>query len=463
MIRLFHVYFPERTILLAATEALLIIAALFLVSVPGIATPAPAATLYIRDILRILIASSVVMLCMHYYDLYDTSLLHNPSAVLPRIIQVLGTACLLLAVLYYVYPVAQLSRGPFVIWILLIGIFLGGWRQLFALVNRSPRLRQPVLLLGQGAVAQSLASEIGSRPHLGLELVGYVGESSATAESLSSLRCLGKMESLRELVENWRIGRIILTMSEQRGRLPVDELLKLKSKGIAVQDGADVFEAVTGRVMLESLRPSWLLFSDGFGVSSLTLLYKRLASIVISSAGLTLTLPFMVLAAIAIRLDSRGPVIFRQQRIGKGGKPFTLYKFRSMSVNADADGVVRPARKQDARITRVGRWLRKLRIDELPQLYNILRGDMYCIGPRPFTPNLERDLEQQIPFYGQRWSVKPGATGWAQVRRGYNETLEDNREKLSYDLFYIKNLSFGLDCLILFETIKILILGRGGR
>jgi lipopolysaccharide/colanic/teichoic acid biosynthesis glycosyltransferase len=252
-------------------------------------------------------------------------------------------------------------------------------------------------------------------------------------------------------------------MEDRRRALPVETLLRMKTRGILVQDGSDVYEAVTGKVPLDSLRLSWLLFSPGFRVSQSMLLYKRVASLVISTLGLVVTLPLMGLIALAIRLDSEGPVIFRQKRIGQDGKAFTLYKFRSMRTGTDPDEQIVPAQENDERFSRVGRWLRRNRLDELPQLYNILRGDMCLVGPRPFVPEQEEECVHQIPFYSQRWSVKPGATGWAQVHNGYCATLDDNREKLAYDLFYIKNLSLGLDVLILFETIKILVLGRGAR
>ncbi len=206
-----------------------------------------------------------------------------------------------------------------------------------------------------------------------------------------------------------------------------------------------------------------MFFAPAIHVSRLLLLYKRAASIALSILALIVTAPLMALIALAIWLDSGGPILFRQQRVGKGGKLFTLYKFRSMYPAADGDGDFKPAQENDERFTGVGRWLRRYRLDELPQLYNILRGDMYFIGPRPFAQQEEEELAQQIPFYPQRWAVRPGATGWAQVRNGYCASLKDNAEKLSYDLFYIKNLSVGLDLLILFQTTKILLLGRGGR
>jgi lipopolysaccharide/colanic/teichoic acid biosynthesis glycosyltransferase len=224
-----------------------------------------------------------------------------------------------------------------------------------------------------------------------------------------------------------------------------------------------MYETLTGMVPLESLKLSWLLFSRGFRASRPMLLYKRATSIIFSLVGLLLALPLMAVIAVAIRLDSKGPVLFRQERLGLRGTIFKLNKFRSMVKDADADGVYRPAQENDLRFTRVGRWLRRARLDELPQLWNILRGDIYFVGPRPFVPNQEREYAEKIPFYGQRWSVRPGATGWAQVNREYCVTLEDNAEKLAYDLFYIKNMSLGLDLLIAFRTIKILLLGRGGR
>jgi lipopolysaccharide/colanic/teichoic acid biosynthesis glycosyltransferase len=237
----------------------------------------------------------------------------------------------------------------------------------------------------------------------------------------------------------------------------------LKSRGVSIQDGPELYEAVTGKISVGSLRLGWLLFSPGFRVARSLVMYKRVCSVIFSSLSLILILPLMALIALVIRIDSGGPVIFRQKRIGQDGNVFTLYKFRSMINGADQDGNHRPAEKMDSRFTRVGRVLRRTRMDELPQLFNILRGDMHFVGPRPFVPSQEQECLEHIPFYRQRWVVKPGATGWAQVNRGYNVTLDDNEEKLSYDLFYIKNISVGLDLLILFKTAKILLLGRGSQ
>ena len=463
MVRLFHVHFASRTLLLVASEAVLISLALLGAIILRFRGDVEMALLYEGGVLRIGIASVVLMLCMHYYDLYDSLVLRRPVEVLTRLVQVLGTTSIILAGLYYIYPDVQLGRGPFMLWILLAGVILVGWRLLFLVLNKSARLTDRAVLLGSGPMALSLSSEIESRPELGMKVVGYVEAPAADDRGVNGLEYLGDIQELPALVAQRQVNRVILTMSDRRGRLPMNMLLDLKGHGLVVQDAPDVYEAVTGRISLDSLRPSWLLFSEGFRISHFLLIYKRLTSVLFSTLGIVVTAPLMVLIAAAIRLDSPGPALFRQKRVGKGGKVFTMYKFRSMRMNADADGNPKPAVKDDARITRAGHWLRRLRLDELPQLFNIFKGDMYFIGPRPFVPNMEEQLCEQIPFYSQRWLMKPGATGWAQVRRGYCATLEDNIEKLGYDLFYIKHLSFGLDCLVLFETLKILLLGRGGR
>lgn len=463
MVRLFNVHFASRTLLLVASEAVLISLALLGAIILRFRGDVEMALLYEGGVLRIGIASLVLMVCMHYYDLYDSLVIRRPVEVLTRLVQVLGTASIILAGLYYIYPDVQLGRGPFMLWILLAGVILVGWRLLFLALNKQARLTDRTVLLGSGPMAISLSSEIEARPELGMKLVGFVEAPAVGDRSMNGLQYLGDIPELPALVAQRQVNRVILTMSDRRGRLPVDMLLDLKGHGLVVQDAPEVYEAVTGRISLDSLRPSWLLFSEGFRVSYFLLFYKRLMSVLFSTLGIVATAPLMVLIALAIRLDSPGPAMFRQKRVGKDGKVFTMYKFRSMRLNADAGGNPKPAVKDDDRITRAGRWLRRLRLDELPQLFNIFKGDMYFIGPRPFVPYMEEQLSHQIPFYSQRWLMKPGATGWAQVRRGYCATLDDNVEKLGYDLFYIKNLSVGLDCLILFETVKILLLRRGGR
>ena len=460
MIRLFNVYFPGRTLLLALTEGVLSVLTLLAAMCVWFGRDVDLAILYDHGLLRVLFASTVCVLCMYYYDLYDSFVMRTFREVVSRVVHVLGTVCIILAVVYYAYPPAQLSRGPIIIWMGLGGVLVLAWRRLYVSLTISSQLRDRSILLGDGPLAAPLADEIARRPEFGLQLIGCVGGQRTIQGSLSALPCLGTIEELSEVVQREEVSCVIISMGDRRGRLPVETLLSLKTHGVHVQDAPDFYEALTGKVPVSSLRLGWLLFSPGFEISQWILMYKRFASIVLSILGLIVSFPVMILVAAAIRLDSPGPVIFRQRRIGKGGKLFTLYKFRSMYLKSDDQ---RPAEEDDGRITRVGQWIRRFRLDELPQLFNILRGEMHFVGPRPCIPSAEEECAQKIPFYNQRWTTRPGLTGWAQIRGGYCSTLDENIEKLAYDLFYIKHMSIGLDCLILLQTIKILLLGRGAR
>ena len=463
MVRIFNAYIPTRTLLLATLDMLLIVAVLLAIRALGFPATATPGLVYSHATFKILVACGVCMLCMYYFDLYEPQVLANLWQVTARLSQVLGTVCLVLAAVYYAFPSIELSRELLFLGTGVIGLALIGGRKLFYTLNGLAPLAQRAILLGNGPLSSCLAQELDRCPELGMRLVGYVGDPSAAPNAGNGLSWLDGLEQVWEVIKRERVTRVIVTMEERRGRLPLDLLLHMKSQGICVEDGADVYEQVTGKVPLTSLRLGCFVFSPSFKLTRLTELYKRAFSILLSALGLLLVLPLMGLIALAIRLDSPGPALFRQKRIGMGGRAFVLFKFRSMRINADADGVPRPVQENDDRVTRVGRWLRRTRLDELPQLYNILRGEMSFVGPRPFVPEQERVLAEQIPFYRYRWAVKPGATGWAQVHRAYCATIEDNVEKLAYDLFYIKNMSVGLDFVVLFQTLKILLLGRGAR
>ncbi len=463
MTRLFNVYFPERMLLLVLSETALVALSLMAAAFVIHGGDTSLFLVYEQGYQKIAVTLLILMICMYYYDLYDSVVLSSPREVTTRLVQVIGTACLIQVAVYYGAHSLQLEQDVYLVGVVFVAFSLALWRSLYFAMNRFPRLAQRALFLGKGPLVPALTVEIEKRPELGIRLVGFLGRPPQATQSLNGLHHLGGFEDLQRVVDDNRIERIIVSMEDQRGKLPVAGLLELKTRGVLIEDGTDLYEAVAGKVPIHSLRASWLVFSSGFRLSSRMLVYKRVFSIVLSTVALVVAFPFMVLVALAIRLDSPGPVIFRQKRVGKGGKVFTLFKFRSMREGADKAQGPRPAQLNDARITRVGRWIRRLRLDELPQLYNILRGDMYFVGPRPFMPSEEEVFLQEIPFYAQRLAVKPGATGWAQVHRGYCATVEDNVEKLEYDLFYIKNASVGLDLLTVFKTIKILILGRGGR
>jgi sugar transferase (PEP-CTERM system associated) len=423
---------------------------------------------YEQGVIKILVASAAFITCMYYFDLYNSSILSNRREVLSRLIAVLGTACILLAFLYYVYPALQLGRGIFAMGFILVAVMLLLWRKLFSAINSQPQFAERALIFGDSPLAQSLLHELESRPELGLRVVSQVladGNEIKTELQESTCKLPGPLacEELSRAVTAHRVNRIVVAMRDRRGKMPVELLLSLKSRGVLIQDGTDVYEAVTGKIPIESLRLGWLLFSPGFHLSRILMIYKRLASMLISIVGLLLSLPLLPFIALAIKLTSPGPVFYRQKRVGRDGTVFYCYKFRTMCADAEADSGPTWVGDDDPRITRIGRFLRISRLDEIPQLWNVLKGDMSLIGPRPERPEFIEWLTREIPYYHLRHSVRPGITGWAQVRYKYGSSIEDAKEKLRYDLFYIKNMSPGLDCLILFETTKTILMGRGAK
>ena len=416
---------------------------------------------YEQGAVKILLVSAAFMICMYYFDLYDSSILSNRREVLSRLVGVLGTVCVVLAVLYYLYPPLELGRGIFAIGFTLVAGVLLLWRKMFSAINSQPQFAERALIFGDGPLATALLRELESRPELGVRVVGhgFVQRVESAGGPIESAAC----EELAHVVKVDRVNRIVVAMGDRRGRLPVELLLSLKSRGVLIQDGTDVYEAITGKVPIESLRLGWLLFSPGFHLSHFLLVYKRLASLLVSLVGLLLSLPFLPFVALAIKITSPGPVLYRQKRVGRDGIVFDCYKFRTMRADAEADSGPTWVGDDDPRITRVGHFLRASRLDEVPQLWNVLKGDMSLIGPRPERPEFVEWLSREIPFYHLRQSVRPGITGWAQVRYKYGSSVEDAKEKLRYDLFYIKNMSPGLDLMVLFETTKTILLGRGAK
>jgi len=472
LIRLLNAYIPKRTLLLGISEACLISLALVVSALARLgAGEARFMLAYQYGALKILFVAVAFLTCMYYFDLYDSTVVSNRREAPVRLVQVMGVAYLVLGVVYYLYPPVKLGRGIFHIGFLLVGISLLLWRRLFLALNNTRGLAERVMILGDGALAESLLHEIETRPELGIRVAsraqiptdvshpGGHGRGEMPLALLSSNFCEALVvgRSIRG------IDRIVVAMEERRGKLPVDLLLSLKNRGVQVQDGNDVYESITGKVPIESIRLSWLLFSPGSSVSRAFLFYKRFASVVISIVGLLLTLPLLPFVVLAIKLSSRGQVLYSQSRVGCDGVVFRCYKFRTMRSDAEADTGPTWAKDDDPRITRVGKLLRKTRIDEIPQLWNVLRGDMSLVGPRPERPEFVEGLNQEIPYYRLRHCVRPGITGWAQILYKYGSTVEDAKEKLRYDLYYIKNASVGLDLLIFFNTIKIVLLGRGAK
>src|SRR5437660_606964 len=320
-----------------------------------------------------------------------------------------------------------------------------------------PYFRERVYVLGTGDRAQRLLNGLRQRSELGIEVVGWTGniEGALTRETVAS--------HLVGLARENGVHRVIVAMPDRRGTLPVEELLNLRLAGVKVEEATSWLEKISGRIEVEHLYPSWLIFSDGFRVSTLFRMARRLLNFSVALIGLVLALPLVPFIVLAVKLDSPGPVLYRQKRVGRGGTVFYCYKFRTMRQDAEADTGATWAADDDPRITRAGRWLRLSRLDEISQLWSVLKGNMNFVRTGPERPEFVEWLSKEIPYYGVRHVVRPGITGWAQVQYKYGNTLEDAREKLQYDLFYIKNASLGLDLLIMFQTIKIVLLGRGAK
>ena len=414
-------------------------------------------------LLKIALIAGVTQLCLYYADLYNVRSVADRRDLVLRLVQALGATSLVLAALYFVFPVLVIGPGVVIVAVVVMIALLIGWRMAFGWAAGRVGRRERLLLIGTGPATVALARELFERTELGVEIVGFIDpDPSRLGAPVLNPGVIGTLDHIPSIIAARDVDRVVVSLADARGKLPMDRLLEMKlDGGVRFDHLASVYEEYTGKIALENLRPSWLIFSAGFRKGVLLQAAKRGVDVVAASIGLVLAAPLMLGAAIAIALTSRGPIVYRQQRVGQHGARFTLYKLRSM--RADAEAATGPvwASEQDERVTPVGGVLRRLRFDELPQLWNVLRGDMSLVGPRPERPEFVRDLSQQIPFYGQRHVVKPGVTGWAQVQGDYSGSLDGTMEKLQYDLFYIKNLSIALDLFIILSTVKTVLLRRG--
>jgi sugar transferase (PEP-CTERM system associated) len=412
-------------------------------------------------------AGAVTFFCLstfYLFDLYDFVVMHDRRELVLRLIQALGLAWIALALAFYVFPGLMLGRSIALIALPLALTLMVGWRVSIHWFLGHPGIGERILIVGSGNLAVEVAREVLNRPDAGYRIVGFVGtDSDLLGKSLINPRVIGLTEQLGEIVKRENIDRIVVAMGERRGQLPTDGLLRLSLAGdVSIEEGASFYERVTGRVSLNMIRPSWLIFSGRGRQTKLTTVSRNTVHWLVALLGFTLSLPIMLVTAILIKLESKGPVFYKQERVGKNGRTFVLTKFRSMTVDAEKSGPVW-ASKGDDRTTRVGRIIRKVRIDEIPQFWNILLGQMSFVGPRPERPHFVAQLAEEIPYYEQRHLIAPGLTGWAQIKYPYGASIEDARQKLQYDLFYIKNYSLVLDAIIMFETIKIILFGRGAQ
>jgi sugar transferase (PEP-CTERM system associated) len=457
-----------RSFVLVAGETALLAAA---VVISSVLVGGPHAWELLADntaILRVLLIVVVCQLCLHYADLYDLRTMTTKRDFVSRLMRAIGATSLILGIAYWLFPLLVVEQGVFLLSAALAALLVMAWRSAFEVVTARLAPRERLLLVGTSPAAIVLARELHERRNeLGVNIVGFVDpDPTRVGAPVINPGVVGTIDDIPALASRLGVDRVVVSLSDERGKLPMDRLLDVRLRsGVSFHHLASVYEEYTGKIALENLRPSWLVFSTGFRKTKLRMFLKRLFDVVASVVGLVLATPLMLLSILMLKLESaRDPILYHQERVGLNGEPFVIHKFRTMRTDAEArTGPVWSAGDKDPRITAVGRFMRKTRLDEIPQLWNVLRGDMSLIGPRPERPAFVEQLTKQIPFYGQRHIVKPGVTGWAQVRYTYGASVEDALQKMQYDLYYVKHMSLRFDLLIALETIKTVVLRRGAR
>ncbi len=445
-----------RSTTLIGFESLLIACAILVSVYLRLAGSAPAAGL----VPRVLLVIIVCQLCLYYRNLYEFRVLANRSELLIRVLQALGAASVILALLYLIAPSLIIARGVFVTSGLFVAVGVTSWRLGFEWISRRVAPRERLLLVGVGTASIALARELVERTERAIEIVGFVCPEADRAGAPGA-DIIGTIEDIPAIVRARGVDRVVVSLADARGKLPMDKLLEMKLDGVTFDHLASVYEQYTGRIAVENLRPSWLIFSEGFRKSRQLRATKRTLDVLGAGLALLLLLPLMCVIAVLVKATSTGPIIYGQRRVGLRGHVFKVRKFRSMREDAEARTGAVWAGENDDRVTPIGRIMRRTHLDELPQFWNILIGDMSLVGPRPERPEFVKELTQVIPFYGQRHVVRPGLTGWAQVCYAYGASVDDAMQKLQYDLFYIKHMSVGLDIYTLLRTVKRVIQGRG--
>ena len=460
MIRFLNVYYPTRTVMLLLFEAIIvsscfIAAAFYLLGYDE----AYIALNYEYGWMKIASITILSLILSYYFDLYEPQIVSARQEIYFRVLLVLGFGCFIVSGVVYLFPETTIEQGPvFAVGYALLTVAMIFWRRAYEWIVSRKIFRERVYVLGAGEYARSIVHTINSRRDIGLEVVDWHEVPGEPAE-----RKRVWIEKLDQIVRAKNpVNRVIVAMEAQRGELPVEELLAVRFRGIKVEDAGALREKLSGKIQLDGLRPSSFLYSEGFRIRRSQQATRKLLSMTAAAVGLLLFAPFAPLVLLLVRISSPGPIFFAQTRVGLNGQEFKVFKFRSMFVDAESAGA-RWATKDDPRVTKIGMLMRKTRIDEIPQLWNVLRGDMGFVGPRPERPEFIPMLADALPFFHLRHLVRPGLTGWAQVRYGYGATLAEAREKLEYDLYYVKHMSLGLDLLIMFETIKIILRRRGAQ
>ncbi len=464
MLRLLKQYFPIRNILFFLFEGVVIYGSVVMSSF--LLTESHSFLFDLFLFLKIGLITLICQVCLYYNDLYDFEIASSIPEVSIRLLQVLGVTSIALAMIYFIFPVAIIDQKIFILGILLLFVLIIGWRILYIWILNKGLFNESVIILGSTPLAFDIISKINETIDCGYTVGLLIPDSDKEniEKTISDKTHIDyNRENFCEIALGLGVKKVVVALKEQRGDFPAKELLNCRTAGLDVLEGSSFYEMLTGKLLVTKIKPSWLIFSEGFRKSRLLTFVKRLEDIFISSLMLILLSPLLLLTSIVIKLESRGPVLFSQDRVGQNKNEYMMHKFRSMVENAEKQTGPVWAQPDDDRITRIGKIIRKFRIDELPQLWDVLMGRMSMVGPRPERKCFTDELEEKIPYYGERFKVKPGLTGWAQVSYGYGATIEDAIEKLNYDLFYIKNLSITMDLVIIIRTVKTVLFGKGAR
>lgn len=461
MLRLFKQYYPIRNAIFVLGEGIFIFLSVILACWLLLGKENFHFEYFL--VLKILLITVTCQVCLYYNDLYDLKITDTLAELGIRLLQALGASAIFLAFVYFIFPEVIISEGIFIISTVFVIVLLVSWRIIYTQILNRGLFNQKIIILGSSDTAKEITKNIMEKTDSGYEIGAVIMEAQRMLENSQSQGMIRKeaYENICQLAKQKGIKKIVVALKEKRGALPMQELLECRVNGIDIIEGDSFYEMLTGKLIVEQINPSWLIFSQGFQKTWSQKIFKRMIDLILSTLMLTGLSPLIFLTAIIIKLDSKGPVLFSQERVGENHKPYMVHKFRSMRSDAEKDTGPVWARENDDRITRIGHFIRKWRIDEIPQLWNVLKGEMSFVGPRPEREHFVKQLADTIPYYGERFTVKPGLTGWAQVSYGYGASIEDAIEKLNYDLFYIKNMSILMDLMIVARTVKTVIFGHG--
>jgi sugar transferase (PEP-CTERM system associated) len=458
VIRLFNLYIPTRSLLLLLGEVAAVCMCFSLAILVMFRGQSSAVLVNQYSSWRIVVLAGLALLCSHLTEAYDARRSARMQEIYAKLLMLVGLLSLLLGVMVYLIPNLSVGRKSLVVGVCFLPVGYMLWWWVYQRVVSHPALRERVYLIGDGERARRIAEAIRTRRELGMDIVGWAGTTLSKRLAGQSLKAI-----VKDLETNRSIDRVIIALNDRRSVMPVEELLELRLHGIRIEDGTSLIEQISGQIEVEELRPSWMIFGDGFRFDSRARFFRRIVSVLLALTLSLLTLPLVPFIALFIWLGSKGPVLYKQRRTGLRGQTFMCLKFRTMRQDAEAHSGPMWAKDDDPRITKFGKFLRRSRLDEIPQLWNVIKGDMAFVGPRPERPEFVEKLNQEIPYYNVRHVARPGMTGWAQINYGYGSSVEEAKEKLRYDLYYIRNTSVLLDLIIVFRTFRAVIIGRGVR